>query len=488
MTDHAQPIGPAQPDAGGAFLCLWEFFELFVVMQGLELPLKQAHREACDVLQDAVLGELTRIDRDTSEPIPFEFIIVNIPPRVGKTKLMQALACWMIAYFPDAQIIFTSYSGPLAEESLAYIAKVLQAPWFIELFGDKLHGKKADHLTTASGGNVYGEGTGGELTGKGGGLKRPCGGFICIDDPAKPDEALSPVVSESVRRWFETTLKDRRNSDRHCPIIICAQRLAPDDLPGYILKTYPDDTKLIKFAALLPDNTSAFPETISAKTLLNYQKTRIGRFVLASKYQQEPTSLGGNLIQTAAFPRYSLGEVEGFEWEELIMTCDTAMKIKQWNDSSCVDLWGRFKNRAYLLDQIHGKWESPELLSCSITFFNKCRDRFPQTVLRFVIEEKAAGTGLVQQLNVAGIPAEGIERDIDKVRRVKAVLPYIEAGMVFLPKDGETPWIEATLNEYAEFKEDGTAVRDDRVDTLADGVQLTLGRSISILDVLGGKE
>ncbi len=104
-----------------------------------------------------------------------------------------------------------------------------------------------------------------------------------------------------------------------------------------------------------------------------------------------------------------------------------------------------------------------------------------------VIEEKAAGTGLIQQLNIAGVPAEGIERDIDKVRRVQAVLPYQEAGLVLVPGDNEPgcDWLPGFLTECAQFKPDGTHAHDDMVDCFADGVQLLLGRALSILDVLG---
>lgn len=482
MTTPAQPVevvpAPVKP-ADDHFISLWDFFQTFVAAQNLALPLKEAHREACDLLQDAVTGYCDK-----------EFIIVNIPPRVGKTKLMEALALWMWAYFPEAQMIYTGYNANLVGVSLSYISQCLRSPWYIDLFGDIVHSSPSGHITTMFGGNLYGEGIGGALTGKGAGLKHACGGYICIDDPAKPDEALSPVVSESTRQWFETTLKDRRNSDRFCPIIICAQRLAPMDLPGYVMETYPNDFKLVKFKALLDDGTSAFPETISAKTLQAYKATRIGRFVLASKYQQEPTSLGGNLIQTDSFVRFALVDVVGWEWEEMFITVDTAMKIKEANDFSCFQLWGKMKQKGYLLDMIHGKWESPALLSNAIVFSNKCRDAYPMAPLRMVIEEKAAGIGLIQQLNVAHVPAEGIERDIDKVRRVQAILPYQESGLICIPnekREDAPPWVAKFLNECAEFKPDGTHLHDDMVDAMCDGASFTCGRALSILDVLGGK-
>lgn len=485
--------GPTKPEEANPddFICLWEYFsEVFVPLNGLDIPLKPAHKRVCDALQDALLHDLAP---------GIEYIIINIAPRVGKTKILEAFATWAIAYFPDAQFIFTSYSSDLAEKSLAYIAKTLREPWFIELYGDHLHGKKADHLTTVEGANLFAEGTGGTLTGKGAGLKRPAGGSLNIDDASKPDEALSPVESKKKQQWVETTCKNRRNSDTYTPIVIIGQRLGPDDVPGYFLKTYPEKCLHIKIPTLVDpvsglastaDNAvSIFPETVSTSTLLDYRKTRLGRFVLASQYQQEPIALGGNLIPVEAFHRYDLSSARHTRWEKLVIPIDTALKAKQANDFSAIALWGLLKRRAYLIDLMHGKWESPELLLNVIAFWEKWQhvEGWPRP--RMIIEEKAAGTPLLQNLNRQRVPAVGIERDIDKVKRVNSILPYIETGCCVLPKDGDplAPWLEKFLTEHAQFAADGTAAHDDMVDTTVDGVEFLLGKPLSILDVLTTK-
>lgn len=478
----------------------WEFFgELFVPNMGLALPLKDAHRHAAEILERVVTDDIAgaieyaranKIDIGLDETAPAEqlakairYVLINIPPRVGKTKMMEALICWLFAYFPDAQAIYTCYAAALAEVSLAYVQKVMRSSWYIDLYGDHIHGKRSDHLSTVEGGNIYAEGTGGTLTGKGGGLKRPAGGCIIIDDPAKPDEALSPVVSEGVRQWFETTIKDRRNSTEYTPIIICAQRLAPLDLPGYVMKEYKDQTIVLKFPGLV-NGVSQFPETITTEDLLTYNRTRTGRFVLASKFQQEPVALGGNLIPTDCFPRWHPSTP--MKWERTVICVDTALKIKQWNDFSCASLWGLCQSRAYLIDLIHGKWETPELLANSHKFWEKhtthSSEGFPRP--RLIIEEKAAGTPLLQSLRKLGVPATGIERDIDKVRRVQGILAHIETGMVIVPQDGSTNWIEKFLAECAEFAGDGTAAHDDMVDTMVDAIEYLLGKPVSILDVI----
>ncbi len=486
QTETAQPAASSTDDADD-YVPFWTFFsELFVPEQRLEIPLKDDHRRVCEALEDAFLGTL---------PEGIDYVVVTMPPRIGKSKILQAFVAWGSGEFSDSQFIYTSYAGPLAEEALGYVKLTMQSAWYREAYGDLLHGTPNDHLSTVDGGNMYAEGTGGSLTGKGAGLKRACGGALIVDDASKPDEALSPVESRKKQQWVETTCKNRRNSDTFCKIIIVGQRLGADDVPGYMLKNYPERCHHITVPALVDPKTgeaseaddavSAFPETVSTQTLLDYRKTRIGRFVLATQYQQRDAILGGNLIPTGNFVRFDVHVP--LKFEKTVITCDTAMKTKQWNDFSALAAWGLFQRKAYQFDLMHGKWEAPELLTNSKAFWDKWTNHeagIPRP--RFVIEEKAAGTGLVQSLRTLGVPAIGIERDIDKVRRVKQILQYIETGMVCVPRDGTVQWLAKFLTECDQFKEDGTTAHDDMVDTMVDALEELLGKPRSIFDVLTG--
>lgn len=496
MTAAAEVQGPAPgkpPLELAEFVTFWEFFsEFFIPLNEIVLPLKDFHREICDKLELAFFCELGPDVR---------FVLINMPPRTGKTKILEAWFCWIYAYFPDAQNIFTSYSGDLAEASLSYVKETMMRPWFRENFGDVLHSKKADLMTTVDGGKMHAEGTGGTLTGKGAGLKRECGGAIAIDDPAKPDEALSVVVSTGLKQWLHTTIERRRNAAQFTPIVISAQKLGSEDLPGYVKRTYPANMIVeIKVAGLVDPKTGAasiaadavsrIPETMPTSDLQQLKATRIGRFVLATQYQQEDATLGGNLIPVDSFHRYD--PRAPMKFEKTVICCDTALKTKQANDFSALTLWGLKDRKAYLVDLMHGKWETPDLVANSIAFWKKWsapgvgESGVPRP--RFIIEEKAAGTPLLQTLNRAGVPATGIERDIDKVRRVNTVLPYIETGMVVVPKDDSVPWIAKFLTECAQFAKDGTHAHDDMVDTMVDAIEHLLGRATSIFDVLLNKK
>lgn len=456
----------------------WTFFsECFIPLQKISIHLKPEHQRLCDELETAIT-----VGHDG-----VEFYVINIPPRFGKTKILEALACWQWSWAPEAQMIYTGVSVDLVSSSVRYISDTLKSHWYQVLFPHTAVGSvcKADHVNTSTGGNLFGAGIGGTIIGKGAGLKYRGGGFLAIDDAAKPDEALSPVVAKSITDWFERGPLKRRNSVKETPIIICSQRLSTEDLPGYVLKNYPELTRLIKIPALRPDGTSIMEETVPAAKLKEWQRSEISmvRFDFASQYQQEPISYGGNLIPIDKFHRWD-PRTENLKFERTMIVCDTALKTKQHSDSSCLQHWGYLNGKAYLTDSIHGKWASPQLLANATAFWRKHTTDRRQPIPRFIVEEKAAGTGLVQQLNQAGVPVRGIERNIDKVTRVKEVLPFIETGMVVLPVEGSAPYLQEMMMEYAAFREDGKSAHDDYCDCLADAVQQLLGRPLSIFDVL----
>jgi hypothetical protein len=70
--------------------------------------------------------------------------------------------------------------------------------------------------------------TGGVLTGRG-------ADFILIDDPLKPEEALSKALRLACNEWFLSTLYSRLNDKRSGAIVVIMQRLHEDDLVGHVL-------------------------------------------------------------------------------------------------------------------------------------------------------------------------------------------------------------------------------------------------------------
>ena len=462
----------ANPAEVADCISYWDYFsELFVPESNIDLPLHPEHKEICDVIEAAILGEIKE-----------QFICVTMPPRIGKTTIVRGGVTWQQGYWKDSQHILSSYSDSIAGESLAFIRKTFNEAWYKEWFGDLLHGETADHLSTTQGGNLYAEGVGGSLLGRGAGLKRPAGGAIWLDDPAKN---LSLQMAKNLETWFEMTLLSRRNSDRFCPIFVVAQRLGLTDLVEYLKKNYRNETLVLKFPCFV-DRRSRFPETYSDDALEKAERTRLGRFKLAGMLQQEPITLGGNLIPVGDFRRHSDFLLP---WEDKILVADTGLKKGQGNDWWVIQCWGRIGRKCYLLDQVRYQCNSAEFVRYASAFYQKhmsTQENHP--VARFVIEDSAAGPGVISILVEAGIPVTPIQAVKDKVQRVNDVLPYIETGMVYIPRDDDPDareWIGDFLTECSAFSADMTHEHDDQVDCLAYGLSQLLGAGLSILDVLG---
>jgi predicted phage terminase large subunit-like protein len=130
----------------------------------------------------------------------------------------------------------------------------------------------------------------------------------------------------------------------------------------------------------------------------------------------------------------------------------------------------------YLMDQVRGQWDFPDLLKNAGDFWKKHSQRqfgiAPAS--EFWIENKASGISLVQTLRKHPwlVPARAWEpkdkTPRDKVGRANHSSAPIYAGRVFLPDwkilGQEFKWVEKWVNEHTAFTKDDSHLNDDQVD------------------------
>jgi hypothetical protein len=63
--------------------------------------------------------------------------------------------------------------------------------------------------------------------------------IILIDDPLKPEEALSDAQRQAANDRYDHTLYSRQNDKRRSAIVIIMQRLQEDDPVGHVLAQEP---------------------------------------------------------------------------------------------------------------------------------------------------------------------------------------------------------------------------------------------------------
>ena len=289
------------------------------------------------------------------------------------------------------------------------------------------------------------------------------GGALIIDDFLKADNFKSATEKQNVIDIYTNTLKSRLNNP-NTPIVIIAQRLAKDDLIGWIQENEAEDWDFLIIPTLNENDESIWEDKFPAQKMIKMRE--MNPFLFYSQYQQEPIVLGGTVIKEEWFRFYPT--YQNTRFTRLYITADTAMKVKEANDYTAIGLWGLTdKNDLYLIDLLHGKWEAPDLERQFIAFWNKWRNGINYCKPNGAyIEDKASGTGLIQSVKHKGMPVIPIKPDKDKLTRAMDVTPYIESGLLYLPMNKEYDISKKVINECVAFTADDSHKNDDICDCL----------------------
>lgn len=413
------------------------------------------HTQIAEALERVFIGDITRL-------------IINIPPRAGKTEFaVKTFIAWCMGNAPHSQFIHASYSKTLATSNTSEIREIMNHEAFHAVFGKpnfRTDTNAKDHFKTQEGGHVYATGSEGSITGFGAGSMdaERFSGAIVVDDPHKAGEANSDTMRQNVLDWYNVTLDSRRNS-KQTPVIVIMQRLHEDDLSGFLLSGGSGDKwHHLNIPALDEDGNSFWPENSNFTVEEMERKRKANSYVFAGQYMQRPAPEGGGIFKDAWWQTYR--SEPQFEWRAIY--ADTAMKTKEANDYSVFQCWGRTKSgQKYLIDQVRGKWEAPDLLIQARSFWRK-HEAIKNGRLRSMrVEDKASGTGLIQTLKREGIPIVAIQRNTDKITRAYDAAPHVESGNVFLPENA--PWLSDFMQESSYFP---NGKHDDQLDPMMDAV------------------
>lgn len=476
----------------------------FRIRQGIDFRVNWHHVYIADTLEKVIRGEIKNV-------------VFNVSPGSSKTEeVVINFIARGLALNARARFLHISYSDDLAVLNSETAREVVRSEEYQQLWPRKIasdaDSKKRWNVEDAGkkAGGVYATSLGGQITGfRAGHMAEGWQGAILIDDPLKVEDAYSKTNRDKANRKLISTVKSRR-ANPDTPIVVIMQRLAEEDPTGFIKAGgIPGEWTFIEIPALITDEYVAnLPEHIRPlvdsserdedgrfsywpykeplQELLAAEKA--DRYVFSGQYMQRPSPLGGGIIRSAAFQRYTI--VPQLKYR--MIYADTAQKTAERNDYSVFECWGLgLDNRIYLLDMIRGKWQAPELRQRAIDFWAKhaaSNGELNVAPLRKMkIEDKASGTGLIQDIHASGgIPVEGIERNRDKLTRVMDVVSYIDSGLVCIPFDA--PFVSDFVTECESFTADDTHAHDDQIDPMCDAINdmLAGAKDLSIWARLAG--
>lgn len=393
-------------------------------------------------------------------------LIINVPPRSLKSVIASvAFVAWALGRNPSMQFICASYGQDLADKLALDCRTVMQSIWYQRLFGVRLtRGRPAvaDFSTTAGGGR-FATSVGGVLTGRGGDI-------IVIDDPLKPNEALSDAERQSANDWFDHTVITRLNDKKTGAIVIIMQRLHEDDLVGHVLEQ--ENWEVLSLPAIAEveqrfvfKNILGEREVVRATgdvlhpareplDVLESLRATLGEYHFAGQYQQAPAPLDGGIFQTKWLHYYEPHE-KPEKFEHIVQSWDTASKETELSDYSVCTTWGLKGPNRYLLHVLRARMDYPSLKRAVIEQIKTYR---PHVVL---IEDKASGIQLIQELREMGHSIIKECKPVgDKVMRARAQTAAFEGGFVLLPR--QAAWLDAYVLELTTFNR---GKYDDQVDS-----------------------
>lgn len=280
-----------------------------------------------------------------------DVLIINMPPRHGKSRTAGCFVEWILGENPEEKIMTGSYNETLSTTFSKNVRNTIQETKvdenkvvYSDIFPNR-HIKKGDgsmNLWSLEDGynNYLATSPTGTATGFGASI-------MIIDDLIKnADEAYNESVKEKHWDWFTNTMLSRL--EEKGKIIIIMTRWASDDLAGRALSQLPElgfKIKHINMKAKSDDDSMLCEEILSKKTFEMKSKA-MGEDIASANYQQEPIDLKGQLYNLKIYDELP-------EFKVIRNYTDTADTGK---DYLCSIDYGLTKdNEAFILDVLYTK-------------------------------------------------------------------------------------------------------------------------------------
>ncbi|MGM1091330.1 phage terminase large subunit [Streptococcus dysgalactiae] len=299
------------------------------------------------------LVELCNDLQDFMSDDEHDVLIINEPPRHGKSRTAGMFVQWLLGRDNTTKIMTGSYNETLSTTFSKAVRNAIQetkADESVAVFSDVFpktrikYGDGAMNLWSLDGGynNYLATSPTGTATGFGADV-------IIVDDLIKnAEEANNAGVLDKHWDWFTNTMLSRLEDGGK--IIIIMTRWHSNDLAGKALTELPKNGYKIKHVSMKAydeeTDTMLCDDVLSKKSYLQKTKT-MGADIASANYQQEPIDIKGRLY--SEFKVY----VEKPTFKRIAAYTDTA---DTGSDYLASFIYGEtMDNEAYILDVIFTK-------------------------------------------------------------------------------------------------------------------------------------
>lgn len=426
-----------------------------------------------------------------------ENLVIAIPPGCMKSIAVSvAWPAWEWIKRPELRYLGASYGADLAIRDSMKCRDIILSEWYAQRWGEKVRvrqgaDQKLKYELTAGGWRMA-TSVGGRATGEHPDRK-------IVDDPHNAKQAESDLEREGALSWYDRTLSSRGLS-RGAQTVVVAQRFHERDLTGHILADLTGYEYLcipMEWDRKRPATSIGWtdPRTVKGELLWPKMftpakvvslKQALGSYGTSGQLQQDPVPEGGGILDTSCFKLWPASEpVPPLEF--LVQSYDTAFTEDQANDPTACTVWGCFshmgKRGVILVDAWDEHLTYPKLRTRVIDDRKKqYRANFakgpmglsvPKQADYILVEKKASGQSLIQDLRLANLPVLGYNPgESDKKARARMSAPTLELGVLWIPESPENrgqavSWAAPFLRELKKFP---TGAHDDYVDTFTQAV------------------
>jgi predicted phage terminase large subunit-like protein len=307
-------------------------------------------RELCDTIQRFIDSKLL-----DDYGVPIDRLIINGPPRHGKTVTIVNAVQWALGHDPTLPVIATSYNEDLSGRFARYVRDGMQETsgdarklLYSDIFPEaKIKRGDASYQTWSLEGQHFSflaSSPGGTLTGTGARLG-------IIDDLVRSAlEAYNEGRLESQWQWYTDTFLSRLESG--AKQLIIATRWSTKDLPGRLIAFEPDKWHVIQLRANkrypdlpLSDADMLAPDILNAEEYRD-RRGKTDSMIFSANYDQEPIDAVDRLYPQ--FKEYDPDSLPPFT--KICAYIDTADEGQDYLSGGAYGLYG---GMAYMLDVIY---------------------------------------------------------------------------------------------------------------------------------------
>lgn len=413
-------------------------------------------------------------------------LLLFAPPRHGKSVLVSHYyPAWFLLTRPHKRVILTSYEADFAAQWGRKVRDTV-TKWGA-LFGTPVRAdsKAADRWEIEGhGGGMQTAGAGGPILGKGADL------FI-VDDPTKnAEEALSPTHRQKVWDWYLTTAKSRLEPG--ASMVVTQQRWHTQDLGGRLATEEAGKWREVSLQALAgagdplgrSGGAALWPERYDAAYLRDLRATAGHWF--DAQYQQKPLDLEGGFFRGLEKVRVINAAPTDDQFTRRCRFWDLASTEAQSGadpDWTAGALIGRHKDGTFWVLDVVRQRLGPKGVRQLI---RQTAERDGKAV-PIRLEREGGASGKLAAFSIvtedlAGWSAQAISPKGSKAERAEPWASQIEAGNVFVVKNGVTG---ALLDEHRSFP---SGSHDDMVDACSGGFAAVAapGPAFALVELGGG--